>query len=58
MKIYVAKVEVLMKEKRQGGTKFTTKTEMPPPLNVNVFFGNLAQFMIKFRVLGFFFFTL
>ncbi len=38
MKIYVAKVEMLMKEEKQGETKFTTKIEVPPPLNVNVFY--------------------
>jgi hypothetical protein len=26
------------KEERQGETKFTTKIEMPPPLNANVVF--------------------
>jgi hypothetical protein len=31
MKKYVAKVEMLMKEKKQGETKFTTKIEVPCP---------------------------
>jgi len=31
MKKYVAKVEMLMKEKKKGETKFTTKIEVPCP---------------------------
>jgi len=35
VKIYAATVEGLKKKERQGKTQFTTKTEVPPPLNVN-----------------------
>jgi hypothetical protein len=38
VKIYAARLEALKKKERQGETKFTTKTEVPPPLNVNVFY--------------------
>ncbi len=38
MEIYAATVEALKKKERQGETQFTTKTEVPPPLNVNVFY--------------------
>jgi hypothetical protein len=31
-------LEALKKKDRQGETKFTTKTEVPPPLNVNIFY--------------------
>jgi hypothetical protein len=65
LKIYAATVEVLKKnerqgetqalkkKERQGETQFTTKTDVPPPLNSNVFlfFGNLTLFMTKLRVL-------
>jgi hypothetical protein len=37
VKIYAATVEALKKKERQGETQFTTKTEVPPPLNANVF---------------------
>jgi hypothetical protein len=37
MEIYAATVEALKKKERQGETQFTTKTEVPPPLNANVF---------------------
>jgi hypothetical protein len=33
MKIYAAIMRVLKKKERQGETQFTTKTEVPPPLN-------------------------
>jgi hypothetical protein len=33
-----APVEALNKKERQGETQFATKTEVPPPLNVNVFY--------------------
>jgi hypothetical protein len=36
MKIYAATVEALKKKERQG--EFTTKTEVPQPLNADVFF--------------------
>jgi hypothetical protein len=36
MKIYAATVEAL-KKKDKGETQFTTKTEVPKPLNANVF---------------------
>ncbi len=38
VKIYVAIVEALNKKERQGESQFTTKTEVPPPLNANVSF--------------------
>jgi hypothetical protein len=38
VKIYAATVEALKKKERQGDTQFTTETEVPPPLNANVFF--------------------
>jgi hypothetical protein len=38
VKIYAATLETLKKKERQGETKFTTKTEAPLPLNVNVFY--------------------
>ncbi len=38
MKIYAATVEALQKKERHGETQFTTNTEVPPPLNPNVFF--------------------
>ncbi len=37
MKIYAATVEALKKKERQGDAQFTTKTEVPPPLNADVF---------------------
>jgi hypothetical protein len=37
VKIYAATVEALKKKERQGETQFTTKTDVPPPLNANVF---------------------
>jgi len=37
VKIYAAPVEALKKTERQGETQFTTKPEVPPPLNANVF---------------------
>jgi hypothetical protein len=37
LKIYAATGETLNKKERQCETHFTTKTEVPPPLNVNVF---------------------
>jgi hypothetical protein len=50
MKVYAATVEALKKKERQG--EFTTKTEVPPPLNADIFiFLNLTLFMIKLRVL-------
>jgi hypothetical protein len=36
MKIFAATVEALEKKERQG--EFATKTEVPPPLNANVFY--------------------
>jgi hypothetical protein len=48
-------VEMLMKEKKQGETKFTTKIEVPCPWMLMFFiFLNLALFMIKLKVLLFF----
>ncbi len=38
MKIYAVTVEALKKNERQGETQFTTKTDVPPPLNANVFY--------------------
>ncbi len=39
MKIYAVTVQELKKEERQDETQFTTKTEVPPPLNnASVFF--------------------
>jgi hypothetical protein len=38
VKIYAATVETVGKMERQGETQFTTKTEVPPPLNANGFF--------------------
>jgi hypothetical protein len=38
VEIYATTVEALKKKERQGETQFTTKTEVPPPLNANVFF--------------------
>jgi hypothetical protein len=50
-----AVMEALKKKERQGETQFTTKTEVPPPLNATVFiFLNLTLFMIKLRVLALF----
>jgi hypothetical protein len=37
VKIYAATVKTLKRKERQGETQFTTKTEVPPPLNTNVF---------------------
>jgi hypothetical protein len=37
VKIYAATVEALKKKERQSETHFITKTEVPPPLNANVF---------------------
>jgi hypothetical protein len=37
VKIYAAIVEALKKKERQGETQFTTKTEVPLPLNANLF---------------------
>jgi hypothetical protein len=34
VKIYVASVEALKQKERQGETQFTTKTEVPSPLNI------------------------
>ncbi len=62
MKIYAVTVEELKKKERQDETQFTTKTEVPPPLNnasVFVFvFLNFTLFMIKLRVLNVVFLTL
>jgi hypothetical protein len=41
-------MEALKKKERQDETQLTTKTEVPPPLNANVFY---TLFMIKLRVL-------
>jgi hypothetical protein len=38
VKIYAATVQALKKKERQDETQFTTKTEIPPPLNANGFF--------------------
>jgi hypothetical protein len=38
VKIYAATVEALKKKERQGEIQFTTKTEVPPALNANVFY--------------------
>ncbi len=39
VKIYAATMEALKnKGKTQGETQFITKTEVPPPLNANVFY--------------------
>jgi hypothetical protein len=52
VKIYAAIVEALKKKERQGETQFTTKTEVAPPLNANVFyFLNLTLVMNKLRLL-------
>jgi hypothetical protein len=37
VKIYAATVEALKKKERQGETQFITKTEVPQPLNANLF---------------------
>jgi hypothetical protein len=37
VEIYAATGEALKKKERQGETQFT-KTEVPPPLNANVFY--------------------
>jgi len=37
VKIYAATVEALKKKERQGETQFTTKIEVPPPSDDNVF---------------------
>jgi hypothetical protein len=37
VKVYAATVEALKKKERQGEAHFTTKTEVPRPLNANVF---------------------
>jgi hypothetical protein len=62
VKIYAVTVEELKKKERQDETQFTTKTEVPPPLNnasVFVFvFLNFTLFMIKLRVLNVVFLTL
>jgi hypothetical protein len=44
MKIYAATVEALKKKETQGETHFTTKTEVAPPLNANVFFFSFGKF--------------
>jgi hypothetical protein len=52
VKIYAAPVEALNKKERQGKIQFATKTQVPPPLNVNfIYFLNLTLFMIKLRVI-------
>jgi hypothetical protein len=52
VKIYAAIVEALKKREKQGETQFTTKTEVPQPLNAIFYlFLNLTLFMIKLRVL-------
>ncbi len=38
VKIYAASVEALKKKRKEGETQVTTKTEVPPPLNANVFY--------------------
>jgi hypothetical protein len=38
VKLYAATVDALKKKERQGETQFTTKTEVPPPLNPNGFY--------------------
>jgi hypothetical protein len=38
VEIYAATVEALKKKERQGETQVTTTTQVPPPLNVNVFY--------------------
>jgi hypothetical protein len=38
VEIYAGTMEALKKKERQGETQFTTKTEVPPPLNANVFY--------------------
>jgi hypothetical protein len=38
VKIYAATVKALKKKERQSENQFATKTEVPPPLNANVFF--------------------
>jgi hypothetical protein len=38
VKIYAATMEALKKKEIQGESQFTTKTEIPPPLNANVFY--------------------
>jgi hypothetical protein len=48
MKIYAATMEALKGEKKKGETQFTTKIEIPPPLNANVFF-----FWVGFHVFEF-----
>jgi len=37
VKIYAATVKALKKKERQGETQFTTKTEVPPSLNANIY---------------------
>jgi hypothetical protein len=48
LKIYAMTVEALKKKERHGETQFATKTEVPPPLNANVF---LITLLIKLTVL-------
>jgi len=55
MKIYVATVEVLRKNERQGETQIIIEIPLPP-LNINVLFykkkiKNLTLFMTKLSVL-------
>ncbi len=50
VKICAATVEALKKKERHGETQFTTKTEVPPPLNANVFFFfGVSFFFFEFR---------
>ncbi len=37
LEIYAATVEALKKKEKHAETQFATKTEVPPPLNANVF---------------------
>jgi hypothetical protein len=51
VKIYAATVETLGKMERQGETQFTTKTELPPPLNAQVFFFGVGFFFSESRLI-------
>jgi hypothetical protein len=50
VKICAATVEALKTKERHGETQFATKTEVPPPLNANVFFFFSSEFLFfEFR---------
>ncbi len=51
MKIYATIVDTLKKKERQGETRFTTKTKVPPPLNANFFFFWVGFYFFEFHLI-------